>query len=56
MNKKRPSWWPECPYPLYEEYLLMRIGWEMAEEAIWKSLKDGSGIYEKLKEVLLSEE
>ena len=76
MNKKRPSWWPSCPWPAdvwpmtQEEYVkvipdpklrtalsgfLMRTGWELAEKEIWKCLKDGSGIYEKLKEILLSE-
>jgi len=77
MNKKRPSFWPECPWPAdvwpmtQQDYIaavpdlklrtaiscfLMRSGWKTAEEGIWKSLKDGSGIYEKLKEILLSEE
>ena len=77
MNKKRPSWWPECPWPAdvwpmtKEEYakaipdpklrtaisgFLMRLGWELCENAIWEQLKDGTSIHEKLKEILLSEE
>ena len=76
MNKKRPSWWPKCPWPAevwpmtQEEYVkavpdpklrtaisgrLMRVGWELCEKDVWERLKDGSGIYEKLKDVLLSE-
>ena len=35
---------------------LMRQGWEIASEDIWKSLKDGTSIYDKLKDILLSEE
>ncbi len=56
MNKKRPSWWPECPCPLNEEYLAMRQGWDLCEAAIWKCLKDGTSIYDKLREILLNEE
>ena len=37
-------------------HFLMREGWKKAEEDIWKSLKNGTSIYDKLRDVLLSEE
>jgi len=77
MSKKRPSWWPECPYPLselsmtYADYIavaipdpklrmairecLMREGWKTAENDIWDSLKYRGSIYDRLKDILLSE-
>ena len=35
---------------------LMRRGWELCEEDILRSLKDGGSVYDKLRDILLSEE
>ena len=36
-------------------HFLMREGWKKAEEDIWKSLKNGGSVYDKLRDILLNE-
>jgi len=64
--------WPADVWPMtQEEYVraipdpklrtaisgfLMRMGWEIAEGDIWKSVKDEGSVYDKLRDILLSEE